>query len=148
MRTTSVLSIILFLALCALPGCEQSPVNGPAENAIVQGNHSLSPNTHNPPMGIAPDGGSTLLKKSTSTVIPVDIAFTDESYNIQSDRRGSYIDHVDGVSAYINHPVSDDLILNTNGYSTKGAVPRKLTFDLSHPVGAANPLVLRPSWLF
>jgi len=56
--------------------------------------------------------------------------------NIRSDGRGAYTDQVDGVKAILNHSATDDLILNTDLYFTpkKGAIPRKMVFDLTLPV--------------
>ncbi|MFQ5771185.1 MAG: hypothetical protein ACE5HX_11655, partial [bacterium] len=44
--------------------------------------------------------------------------------------------------AYINHPNTDDLILDTDYYfrPRKGAVPRKVFFDLTQPVSGSGAI--------
>ncbi|MFQ5753349.1 MAG: hypothetical protein ACE5HI_15265, partial [bacterium] len=126
MRTLIAFSTVLLLALFVLLGCEQPTVNSPTKEAVVL------------------ESGSFLQKGRPSYPNPVKVTFADDatSYNIRSDKNEPYIDKEDGVRAYINHPNTDDLILDTDYYfrPRKGAVPRKVFFDLTQPVSGSGAI--------
>lgn len=123
MRATNFVTSAFFLSLSVFLGCEQTGVESPTENPV------------------SPSAGSSSLTKVESG-IPVSVTFRNGvGDNAKSDGKGTYIDGVDGVDAFVNHPNTEDLILDTHNKNPKESA-RTIVFDLNHPVPGTGSIAL------